>query len=206
MTDLMAQDVGVLAERFYAGDGSVDAEAVKYSRGEICDYLRYNVGEIAQIIEDMSPAQLAYRLPGAPEGVDSSGDEEHFDASQIVTHVASGMSFHRWGLARALGHERPSFPRPPEGVKSTGTAGKVMGAGGWAGASVSELLEVLNEAQTNFLEHVGGLPEELEKGKTSSLGMFRNLSAHGWIYVASIHVAMHLKQLQEMQAQPDYPA
>lgn len=206
MTELHFSDVHRYVELFAAGDSAINDAATEFSRADLCAFLRQNVDEIEQMVRAMTPAQLAYRLPGTPEGWDTSGDEEHFDATQIVTHLASGIAFHWWGIARALGHERPDFPRPPEGVPTTGKTRSRLGAGGWTGVPIDEALAMLDATTERFLNYVHGLPGDQAPAATASLGIFKDLTAHGWLFIDAIHVAMHIQQLGEMQSQSDYPA
>lgn len=206
MSELHFSDIHNYVELFAAGDKSINETAVTFSRADLCAFLRQNVDEITSMVRAMTPAQLAYRLPGTPEGWDTSGDEEHFDATQIVTHLASGIAFHWWGIARALGHDRPDFPRPPEGTAVTGKTRSRLGAGGWTGVPIEEALSTLDATSERFLNYVNSLPEEQDPDTTASLGIFKDLTPHGWLFVDAIHVAMHIQQLSEMQSQPDYPA
>lgn len=199
-------DAARLTEQLFSGGLDLDALAEEYSDPDLCDFLERTVEELKRVVAGMSPEQLAYRLPGAPEGPDESGDEHHFDASQIVTHVASGLSFHRWHITRALRHDRPQFPKPPEGAPVTGKKKNAMGGGGWSGATHAELIALLDEACGAFLVYARGLPEGTDMRATARFGVFGDLSAHGWLFLACVHPAMHLKQIRDMQAQPDFPA
>jgi len=189
----------------FGGEVSVDELAAPYSRRELLDFLKKSVAELRETVVNMTQAELAYRIPGAPTGPDESGDEEHFDTSQIVTHVASGLSFHRWHIARALGHERPDFPRPPEGTPTTGKKKNAMGGGGWSGLSGQELARLLDDALAAFLGYVETLPLDFDPEANSRHVIFGHLSPHGWLFLGSVHPAMHVKQIEKMQAQEDYP-
>ena len=112
----------------FGGTVSVDQLAAEYTRTELLEFLERSIGELRLMVMGMSPEQLVIPLPGAPTGPDESGDETHFDASEIITHVSSGLTFHRWHIARALGHERPEGVKPPEGTTMTGKRGTP-----WAG-------------------------------------------------------------------------
>jgi len=179
--------------------------ADRYTKREMVDFLRESVTELEQAISGMTHEQLAYRLPGSPGGPDSSGDESHFDTSQLVTHVASGLTFHWYGMTKALGHERPSFTRPPEGARVTGHRANPMGGGGWQDVPVPELARLLRDTANRFLEYLDGLPAELDPATTARFGSLGELTAHGWLFLAATQPALHLRQLRAMQAQPDYP-
>lgn len=206
MGDLRLIDVDELAHRFFAGEGGVNEITENYSREEICDYMREKLGEIEAEVRDMTAEQLAYRVPGAPSGPDASGDEAHFDTSELITHMVSGIAFHWWGMTRAWKHERPQFPKPPEGVKVTGTKGGVMGAGGWSGASASELVSQLREMTEKFIGYIEGLPSDVDDKATASMGPFNKLTAHSWLFLDAVHFGMHLNQIRAMKAQPDFPS
>ncbi len=207
MYDLDLTNIDQLMNQFFAGNLSLNLVSARYSREEICDFLREQLGEMESIVESLTPTQLAYRMPGAPAGVDASGDEEHFNTSQIATHVASGITFHWLGMARALGEERPKYVRAPEGVKTTGTKGTILGGGGWDGSPAPELIQLLKDTGDRFLVYVESLPEGAESQATSSFGgVFRDLTPHDWLFLDALHVAMHNKQIREMQAQPDFPS
>ncbi len=141
MSNLDLEDIDDMANRFFSGEGSVNAASQQYTRQQLCDFMRDKLDQLSTTVSQMTPAQLAYRPPGSPTGPDSSGDEAHFDTSQIMTHLASGIAFHWWGITRALKHERPQFPTPPEGVKVTGTKSSIMGGGGRSSADIGHLLE-----------------------------------------------------------------
>lgn len=206
MGNLRLINVDELAHRFFAGEGPVNEITENYSREEICDYMREKLAEIEAEVNGMTSKQLAYRLPGAPSGPDASGDEAHFDTSELITHMVSGIAFHWWGMTRAWKHERPQFPRPPEGVKVTGTKGNVMGAGGWGGASASDLVSGLRAMTEKFIAYIEGLPADLDDKATASMGPFKNLTAHSWLFLDAVHFAMHLNQIRRMKAQPDFPS
>lgn len=206
MPDLQSSDVYSYVDRFTEGDTAINTTSEQFSRNDLCAFLRQNVADLEESMLVMTPSQLAFRLPGAPAGWDTSGDEQHFDALEITTHVASGITFHWWGMARALGHSRPEFPRPPEGTPMTGKTRNMMGAGGWTGVPLPEVLALLRQTLDRFLDYVGNLPDDISSTATSSLGAFKHLTAHSWLFLDAIHVAMHLKQLREMQAHPAYPA
>ncbi len=205
MPDLQFSDVHSYIERFADGDTSINATSEQFSRAGMCAFLRENVAQLEGTVLVMTPAQLAYRLPGSPEGWDTSGDEHHFDSLEIITHVASGITFHWWGIARALGHPRPEFPRPPEGTTVTGKHRNMLGAGGWTGVPLPDALGLLQQTTDRFLAYIEGLPDGIDANATSSLGAFKHLTAHSWLFLDAVHAAMHLEQLREMQAHPDYP-
>jgi hypothetical protein len=153
----------------------------------------------------MSPEQLAYRLPGTPGGWDASGDEAEFDISEIVTHLASGTTFYWFNIARALGHPRPRFLRPPREVPITGRTGSVLGRGGWSGVPASELAVLFKTTTGDFLTYVS----TLTPGDEQVLGTYEgygDLTVKGWLLLLAVHYDMHLKQILHMLEQPDFPS
>jgi|GEM_PF-2939437 len=204
MERMALEDVDQLADKFYSGGGSINDISEQYTREELCEFMRGKLEELAEVVSGMTRAQLTYRLPGRPGGPDSSGDEAHFDTSEIMTHLASGIAFHWWGITRALKHDRPQFPRAPEGVKVTGSKGSMMGGGGWSGATAGELISGLREMTDRFLQYIQALPEDSGEAK-SRLGIFSDLTPQSWLFLDAVHFNMHLKQIKTMQAQPDYP-
>lgn len=209
MPELSLETAQQYVEQFFAEptEGTrVNETSAQFSREELCDFLRQGLDELTATVRAMSPAQLAYRLPGAPSGWDNSNDEQHFDAIEIVTHVASGIAFHWWGIARALGHERPEFPRAPEGVSTTGKNRNGLGGGGWTGVPLEEALEHLHRTADRFLSYVEALPVGPDREATSNLGVFKRLTPHSWLLLDAMHVPMHIQQIRQMQGQPDYPA
>lgn len=205
MPKLRAEDVQSYYERFAAGETDINSLSEQFSRDALCAFLDSHVEELINAVQGLTPKQLAYRMPGMPQGWDANGDERHYDASELVTHVASGIAFHHWGITRALGGPRPQFPRPPDGVATTGKRGATMGAGGWTGRPRSETLPLLRQTANSFIEYVRGLPDEESRQAVSSMGGFKHLTAHSWLFLDAVHAAMHVAQLREMQAQPDYP-
>jgi hypothetical protein len=205
MAQLSLEQAEGLAQSFYAGAGPVSEVSRDYSRDEIVAFLRGNVDGLCGEVEGMSAEQLAYRLPGVPSGPDESGDEEHFDSSQIMTHMASGIAFHWWNMTRAMRHERPPMPKPPEGADVTGKKKNAMGGGGWRGLSAPELCKLLRETTDGFLAYVEQLPADTGDAR-SSFALFRDMSPHDWLFVVGVHAGMHLMQVRQMKAQPDFPS
>ena len=205
MPDLRGENLEEIGRLFFSRERPINPVAEQYSREELCAFVRELSAEMENAVKDLAPEQLAYRLPGSPGGWDASGDEEHFDTSEIVTHVAMGTAFYWWGITRSLGHSRPPFTRPPKGAKVTGIQGRVVGRGGWSGLSAPELTQMLRDSTEGFLAYVEGLPEEAAKAVSSYEG-FGELTVKGWLLLLAVHFHMHLKQMQYMQAQPDYPS
>lgn len=205
MLEEKMENLNEFASLVFGGEVSVDDLAKEYSRDYLLDFLKRGVAELRDVVLFMTPAQLAFRLPGVPSGPDESGDERHFDTSEIVTHVASGLSFHRWHIARALGHERPAYPRPPEGTPVTGKKRNAMGGGGWSGLSASELARLLDDSLVAFLAYAESLPAEFDPEANSRHIIFGHLSPHGWLFIAAVHPAMHVRQVRDLQSHPDYP-
>jgi len=194
-----------LAHSFYAGGGAVSEVSRQYSRDEITGFFRENVEALCDEVEGMGSAQLAYRLPGKPEGLDESGDEEHFDTSQIMTHVASAIGFHWWNITRALRQERPPMLRAPEGSEVTGKRKDAMGGGGWRGLPAGDLCKLVRDAAGDFIAYTNQLPADTGEAR-STFGLFRDMSPHDWLFVVAMHSATHLIQIREMKARPDFPA
>jgi hypothetical protein len=195
-----------LSAEFFGGNPAVSRISRDYTRDQIMAFFQANTGAMKSEVTNMIPEQIAYRLPGAPTGGDASGDEHHFDISQIMTHMASGTAFHWWNLTRAIKAERPPMPKPPEGTTTTGKRRDVMGAGGWSGLSAPELIALLDETVNPYIEYVQKLPEESLTAGISSFGLFRDMAPHDWIFLVAIHSAMHLTQIRNMKAQLDFPA
>lgn len=205
MPNLSLDQVKTLAHDFYTEAGPVSSVSASYSREEILAFLRSNIEGIRAEVEGMSTRQLAYHLPGTPTGPDGSGDEEHFDTAQIMTHMATAIGFHWWNMTRAMRHERPPMPRPPEGAAVTGKKGKsVMGGGGWQGLSAHELCDLLDNTADGFVAYVNQLPEDTGDAR-SSFSPFNNMSPHDWLFVVAVHAGTHLLQIREMKAEADFP-
>src|SRR4051794_19832556 len=203
--DIRLDALDSLAKSYYSGERPIQPAANNYTKTEMVDFLRRYVADLEIAIAALNPEQLAYRLPGAPQGPDASGDEAHFNPSELATHVASGLTFHWRGIARSLGHPPPTFTRPPEGARTTGTQGNVLGAGGWDGATAPELAHLLHETSDRFLAYLDSLPPDLDRTGTMRFSTLGSLDAHGWLFLAAVHPAVHLHQLHNMQAEPDYP-
>ena len=205
MREIALRDLDSLAKRYYSGEESIQAAANRFTKTELVEFLRPYTGELERAVREMTPGQIASRLPGAPDSSDASGDERHFNTSQIVTHVVSGLTYHWRGIARALRHETPAFTRPPEGAQTTGRKGSILGAGGWNGVPGPELAQLLHETADRFLAYLDGLPSQLDESDRIKFATLEELNAHGWLFLAAIHPALHLHQLRVMQAQLDYP-
>ncbi|HKP51893.1 MAG TPA: DinB family protein [Chloroflexia bacterium] len=204
MNRLHSTDLIELARQFFERERTVNDAAAEFTRDELCSFAREMSAEMENTVRDLTPEQIAYRLPGKPAGWDSSGDEAEFDTSEIVTHVAVGVAFYWFGIARGLGHGRPQFPRAPRGTNVTGKTGSVLGRGGWSGVPGSELASLLHDMMHSFLGYVETLPAEQMETKTVYEG-YGELTVNGWLLLLAAHLDLHLKQLKTMQSQPDYP-
>jgi hypothetical protein len=202
---LTIEHANELAQRFYVGGGTVSEVSRLYRRQELLQFLGENVEKLCEEVRGMGPIQLAYRLPGSPTGPDESGDEGHFDMSQIMTHMASAIGFHWWNITRALRQERPPMLRPPEGVEVTGKKKSAMGGGGWRGLTAEELCKLLRDTTQGFIAYARQLPDDTGDAR-SSFGPFRDMSPHDWIFVVAVHSAAHLAQIREMKVQADFTA
>jgi hypothetical protein len=194
-----------LAARFFAEQARVADASTEYTREQLLAFLADNVELVCAEIEGLTPEQIAYRMPGAPEGPDESGDEENFDTSEIVSHLAVGTAFHWWNLTRALRADRPPMPHAPQGVHVTGKKRTGMGAGGWRGASPEELCALLRQTAADFSAYVRSVPEDVWTQGKSSFVLFRDMSPHDWLFLVAVHSAMHLNQIRRMKAMPDFP-
>jgi hypothetical protein len=201
--ELTLERADEMAHRFYAGEGSVGDVSRQYSNEELTGFLRENVDALCREVEGMSAAQLAYRLPGKPDDLDASGDEEHFDTSQIMTHMSSAITFHWWNITRALREERPSMVRAPEGAEVTGKRKDAVGGGGWRGLPAGELCSLLRDTASSFIAYANKLPADTGEAR-SSFGLFRDMSPHDWLFVMAVHSATHVNQIREMKARPDF--
>ena len=197
MNQLYSTDLIELARQFFARERSINDTAAEYTRDELCTFAREMSAEMENMVRDLTPEQIAYRMPGKPEGWDSSGDEAEFDTSQIVTHVAVSVAFYWFGIARGLGHGRPQFPRAPRGTEVTGKTGSVLGRGGWTGVPGTELATLLHDAMDSFLKYIETLPAE-ELGTRTVYEGYGELTANGWLLLLAAHLDLHLKQLKAM--------
>ena len=194
-----------LAGEFFNGNPAVSSVSREYSREEMLAFFRANAEAMKAEVRDMTPEQSAYRLPGVPEGGDASGDEHHFDIAEIMTHMATGTAFHWWNLTRSIKAERPPMPKPPEGAVVTGKRKDGIGSGGWSGWSAQELVEHLDATLNPYFEYIENLPEEALTEGRSSFAFFRDMVPHDWIFLASVHSGVHLRQILNMKAQEDFP-
>ncbi|HET9493386.1 MAG TPA: DinB family protein [Chloroflexia bacterium] len=194
-----------LAARFFAERAHVADASNEYTREQMLAFLSDNAEQVVAEIQGMTPEQMAYRLPGAPEGPDESGDEENFDISEIVSHLAVGTAFHWWNLTRALRADRPPIPHAPDGVHVTGKKRTGMGAGGWRGGSAEELSALLRQTVADFSAYVRSVPDDVWEQGRSSFGLFRDMSPHDWLFLVAVHSAMHLNQIRRLKAMPDFP-
>ena len=191
---------------FYLGEMTLNIPAAEYSRDELCQLLRALSDDLSDLVGRMTPEQVAYRKPGTPEGWDASGDESHFDTSQIITHLAQSYGYFWLNVTRALKQERPPLNRPPQGARVTGTQGKAEGRGGWSGVAPDDLKNLLHDTADSFIRYIKSLPPGADLQAQAPFGRYGDLTAKAWLLLASVHTANHLVQLKEMQAQPDYPA
>jgi hypothetical protein len=80
-----------------------------------------------------------------------------------------------------------------------------MGSGGWGGVPAPELAQLMQDTTGKFLAYVEALPPDTDDSATARFPMLGELTARGWLLLDAVHVAMHIKQIREMQSQPDYP-
>jgi hypothetical protein len=203
-SDIEKVDLQELGRRLFARELNVIEVAELYTREEMLDLVSDRTSRMARAIEGMSPDQLSYRLPGTPGDWDASGDEAEFDISEIVTHVATGTTFYWFNIARALGHPRPRFLRPPREVPITGRSGSVLGRGGWSGVPASELAALLETTTSDFFTYLSSITA----GEEEILGTFEgygDLTMKGWLLLLAVHYDMHLKQILHMIEQADFP-
>jgi DinB superfamily len=205
MEKLTPQLADEYAGKLFGEGTQVDTVSRYYTREEMLAFLQENVAKIEAEVRGMSPEQLMYRVPGKPGGPDASGDEEHFDTSEIVTHLASAMTFHQWNITRALKHERPTMTKPPEGATTTGKRKDVVGSGGWRGMNGRELADLLKSTVERFVAYINSLSDADMVAGTSSFGFFNKNTPHDWLFLAIMHAGMHLNQIQQLKAQGDYP-
>jgi hypothetical protein len=197
-------DLSDLGRRFFAREVQISVVADQYTRDEIISLIRDQTAGMAALVKPMTSEEIAFHLPGAPEGWDASEDEHEFDISQIVTHVAVATVFYWFGIAHALGHPRPRFPRAPRDAAVTGKTGQRFGRGGWKNVPAAELVALLDTTTTDFLAYTTSLTEP-EEHTLSSYEGYGELSIKGWLLLLAIHFDMHLKQIQQLQQHPDYP-
>ncbi len=207
MSNLQSTDLIELARQFFERERSINDSAASFSREELCAFSREKSIEMEGLVRDLTPEQIAYRVPGKPGGWDASGDETEFDTSEIVTHIVAGTTFYWFGIARGFGHERPQFQRAPRGTNVTGKTGQVLGRGGWSGVEGPELARLLADTLEGFMTYISSLPQGEGTGeKTVAYESFGDVTVNGWLLLLAAHFDLHLKQLRAMQARPDFPA
>ena len=202
--DIREIDLHELGRRFFAKEEDIGETALRFGREEIVAFIGERSESMASRIEELMPEQLSYRLSGRPGGWDASDDEQEFDISEIATHVAVSVSFYWFGIARALGHRLPRFPRAPREVRVTGKTGQVFGRGGWSGAQAQELAQLLRASTSDFLVYVSSLTED-EGKRVGTYEGYSELTVDGWLLLLAVHYDMHLKQIERMREQPDFP-
>ena len=203
--DLKTFDFPEIARRFFAREIDMNAEAAQVERDVYISHINELSERLASNIEGLGERQLEWRISGKPSNWDASGDEAEFNISEIATHVASGTTFYHFNIARALGHPRPRFLRPDRDKRVTGQSGSVLGRGGWGGVSGEDLARMLRTTTRDFLTYVGGLSEEDEISLGDVEG-YGSLTPRAWLLLDTVHFEMHLKQLEQMLAHPDFPA
>jgi hypothetical protein len=202
---LSLEELVKLGSDFYLGVASINTPAAQHSRDELCDMLVRTAQNVGNLVENWSQEQVDYCKPGKPEGWDSSGDETHFNASEIVTHLAQSYGFFWYGVTRALGESRPQLNKPPKETHVTGQPGKLFGRGGWGGVPGPDLKQLLVSTAESFARYMRSLPEDVDTTANSSYDRYGDLTARAWLLLASVHTVSHLEQLREIQSQPDFP-
>jgi hypothetical protein len=191
MAEIPTAELDASQRRFYSGASNVEAEGTRYTLADLGDTLRATRGRIQQVVDTWSQAQL-WAQP--PEGSVSPDREDHWSATQAVTHLIATENWYRMHMWRLRGEKRMFDVM-------------VRGLGDLARTDVPKerLSAQLREATDTMLEEIATIPATADMAAQRDSTFFGMLSLRGWVYLAINHDLMHLAQIERLKTYPNFP-
>jgi hypothetical protein len=168
-------------------------------RQRLLEHLRMTEGWVASEVEDLSPAQLRYRMT-----------PESWTVMDVVEHLAIAEPQYWQQLKGSL--ERP----PVQGYKPEATDADIL----WYGidrtrrqktgearvpkgtyADVKDSLAVFRTLRATMVEYAKTTTDTL-RGRPLVDG---NMEVYQWFLMISSHAQRHVLQIREIKASPGYP-
>jgi len=191
MAEIPAAELDASQRRFYAGASTIEEEGTRFTLADLGDTLRATRGRIQQIVDTWSQEHL-WAQP--PEGSVSPDGEDHWSATEAVTHLIATENWYRLHLWRLRGEKRMFDVM-------------VRGLGDQAHNDIPKdtLSALLREATGTFLSEIDSIPPDVDMTAQRDSTFFGMLSVRGWVYLAINHDLMHLAQIERLTTYPNFP-
>ena len=192
MAEIPAAELDASQRRFYSGASNVEAEGTRFTLAELGDTLRVTRGRIQQLVDTWSQAQLRAQ---PPEGSVSPNGEDHWSATEAVTHLIATQNWYRMHMWRLRGEKRMFDVM-------------VRGLGDLARNDVpkEQLSGQLRGATDTMLDEIAAIPADVDMAAQRDSTFFGMLSLRGWVYLAINHDLMHLAQIERLKTYPSFPS
>jgi hypothetical protein len=192
MAAIPAAELDASLQRFHSGASSVEAEGTRYTLADLADTLRATRGQLQQIVETWSQAQLWVQ---PPEGSASPDGEDRWSATEAITHVIATQYWYRMHMWRLRGEKRMFDVM-------------VRGLGDLARNDIAkeQLSTQLREATQTMLDEIASIPADTDMRAQRDSTFFGMLSMPGWVYLAINHDLLHLAQIERLKTYPNFPA
>jgi len=191
MAEIPAAELDASQRRFYAGASTIEAEGTRYTLADLGDTLRVTRGQIQQVVDTWSQAQL-WTQP--PEGAVSPDGEDRWSATEAITHLIATENWYRLHLWRLRGEKR-MFDL------------MVRGLGDQAHNDIPKdaLSAQLREATDTLLSEIDAMPLDVDMTAQRDSTFFGMLSIRGWVYLAINHDLIHLAQIERVKTYANFP-
>jgi len=191
MAEIPAAELDASQRRFYAGASTIEEEGTRFTLADLGDTLRATRGRIQQVVDTWSQEQL-WAQP--PEGSVSPDGEDHWSATEAVTHLIATENWYRLHLWRLRGEKR-MFDL------------MVRGLGDQAHNDIPKdtLSALLREASDTLLSEIMSMPPDVDMTAQRDSTFFGMLSVRGWVYLAINHDLIHLAQIERLKTYSNFP-
>jgi hypothetical protein len=180
-------DIRQLAAR---GETDLETAASAYSLAELRDALARSRAPLQTIAEGWSQAQLLFRPPDAAQ---ASTDEDHWSATEALTHVIATQNWFLLHMNRLIGR-REQFDL------------MVRGQGDQARQDVpqDELARELAAATQRLLGFIDAIPADADLEARRNSTFYGDLALRGWVLLAIAHDLDHGAQIERLRTMPGF--
>lgn len=189
MTELTIADFRDIVNRVRGGR-DIDTEAVAFTLPQLVAGLGLTRSVLAALLESWTPEQLRV-CPSAPP--DGAPGEDHWSATEVVTHLVATQNWYLLNLDRMLGR-RQDYDVMPRGL------------GDRADPNVPkpDLIAHLQDATERLVMYLEAIPEDADFAARRNSIYFGELSIRGWALLAVIHDLDHTAQIERLTSLPDF--